>query len=138
MKLFQQERVRVLIVDDSALMRKLLSDMLRTAPEIEVVGTARDGVEAVELAGRLKPDVITLDVEMPGMSGLEALPALLDAHAPARVVMVSALTQQGADVTLAALELRRGRLPPQARSTIRSPSSRPAATCWSRRSSPRS
>jgi two-component system, chemotaxis family, protein-glutamate methylesterase/glutaminase len=97
-------RVRVLVVDDSALMRKLLTDMLRSSPEFEVVGTARDGAEAVEMAGRLKPDVVTLDVEMPGMSGLEALPALLAVH-KAPVVMVSALTQAGAEVTLSALEL---------------------------------
>ena len=73
-------RVRVLIVDDSALMRRLLSDLLGSSPEIEVVGTARDGREAVVQAPRLKPDVITLDVEMPEVSGLEALPALLAVH----------------------------------------------------------
>jgi CheR methyltransferase, all-alpha domain/Response regulator receiver domain len=58
-------RVRVLVVDDSALMRRLLCDLLRSSPEIEVAGTARDGREAVLQAVRLKPDVITLDVEMP-------------------------------------------------------------------------
>ena len=99
-----QARVRVLIVDDSALMRRLLSDLLSSAPEIEIVGTARDGREAVLQAARLKPDVITLDVEMPEVSGLEALPAILAVH-PVPVVMVSALTQEGADVTLQALEL---------------------------------
>jgi two-component system chemotaxis response regulator CheB len=97
-------RVRVLVVDDSALMRRLLSDLLGSSPEIEVVGTARDGREAVIQAARLKPDVITLDVEMPEVSGLEALPMLLAAH-EAPVIMVSALTQEGADVTLQALEL---------------------------------
>src|SRR5271156_3460050 len=99
-----QSRVRVLIVDDSALMRRLLSDLLGSSPEIEIVGTARDGREAVLQAVKLKPDVITLDVEMPEVSGLEALPALLALHA-APVIMVSALTQEGADVTLQALEL---------------------------------
>jgi two-component system, chemotaxis family, protein-glutamate methylesterase/glutaminase len=99
-----QVRVRVLIVDDSALMRRLLSDLLSSAPEIEIVGTARDGREAVLQVARLKPDVITLDVEMPEVSGLEALPAILAVH-PVPVVMVSALTQEGADVTLQALEL---------------------------------
>jgi two-component system, chemotaxis family, protein-glutamate methylesterase/glutaminase len=99
-----QARIRVLIVDDSALMRRLLSDLLSSVPEIEIVGTARDGREAVLQAARLKPDVITLDVEMPEVSGLEALPAILAVH-PVPVVMVSALTQEGADVTLQALEL---------------------------------
>ncbi|HKM55999.1 MAG TPA: chemotaxis response regulator protein-glutamate methylesterase [Isosphaeraceae bacterium] len=97
-------RVRVLVVDDSALMRRLLCDLLRSSPEIEVAGTARDGREAVLQAVRLKPDVITLDVEMPEVTGLEALPLLLAAH-EAPVIMVSALTQEGADVTLQALEL---------------------------------
>ncbi|MGC1723380.1 MAG: chemotaxis response regulator protein-glutamate methylesterase [Isosphaeraceae bacterium] len=97
-------RVRVLVVDDSALMRRLLCDLLRSSPEIEIAGTARDGREAVLQAVRLKPDVITLDVEMPEVSGLEALPLLLAAH-EAPVIMVSALTQEGADVTLQALEL---------------------------------
>ena len=96
--------MRVLIVDDSALMRRLLSDLLGSSPEIEVVGVARDGREAVAQAARLRPDVITLDVEMPEVSGLEALPALLAVH-EVPVVMVSALTQEGAEVTLQALEL---------------------------------
>jgi two-component system chemotaxis response regulator CheB len=99
-----RDRVRVLIVDDSALMRRLLSDLLGSSPEIEVVGLARDGREAVAQAARLRPDVITLDVEMPEVSGLDALPALLAVH-EAPVVMVSALTQEGAEVTLQALEL---------------------------------
>jgi two-component system, chemotaxis family, protein-glutamate methylesterase/glutaminase len=100
----RQARVRVLIVDDSALMRRLLTDLLSSAPEIEIAGTARNGREAVIQAARLKPDVVTLDVEMPEVSGLEALPALLAVH-EAPVVMISALTQEGADVTLQALEL---------------------------------
>jgi two-component system, chemotaxis family, protein-glutamate methylesterase/glutaminase len=99
-----QARIRVLIVDDSALMRRLLTDLLSSAPEIEIVGTARNGREAVVQAAQLKPDVITLDVEMPEVSGLEALPTLLAVH-ETPVVMVSALTQEGADVTLQALEL---------------------------------
>ncbi len=98
------ERARVLVVDDSALMRRLLTDLLRTAPEIEVVGTARDGRDAVLQASRLRPDVVTLDVEMPEASGIDALPLLL-AIGGLEVVMVSALTQEGADVTLHALEL---------------------------------
>lgn len=98
------ERIRVLIVDDSALMRKLLSDLIGSDPEIEIAGTARDGDEAIQLAGRLRPDVVTLDIAMPGRSGLETLPELLEVH-KVPVVMVSTLAQEGADVTLAALEL---------------------------------
>jgi two-component system, chemotaxis family, protein-glutamate methylesterase/glutaminase len=98
-----KERVRVLVVDDSALMRKLIADVLKTAPEIDVVGVARDGAEAVEKTARLRPDVVTLDVEMPGMTGLEALPLIQAAH-DAAVIMISAFTQEGADITLAALE----------------------------------
>ena len=100
----RSELVRVLVVDDSALMRKLLIDLLRTSPEIEVVGEAKDGAEAIERTRTLKPDVITLDVDMPGKSGLETLPALFAVH-EAPVVMVSGLTREGASVTLEALEL---------------------------------
>ncbi len=96
--------IRVLIVDDSALIRKLLTDMLRTSTAVEVVGAAHDGAQALELVESLRPDVVTLDVEMPGLSGLDILPVLIARyHQP--VVMVSSLTQVGADVTLTALEL---------------------------------
>ncbi|WP_337174102.1 chemotaxis response regulator protein-glutamate methylesterase [Paludisphaera sp.] len=96
--------VRVLVVDDSALMRRLLSDVLNSSGRIEVVGVARDGREAVAQTAKLRPDVVTLDVAMPDVSGLDALPAILAVH-ESPVVMVSALTQEGADVTLKALEL---------------------------------
>ncbi len=96
--------IRVLIVDDSALMRKLLKDLLGECEDITVVGMAHDGVDALRLANELQPDVITLDVEMPGRSGLEILPDLL-AKRPVPVLMVSSLTQEGADTTLAALSL---------------------------------
>lgn len=96
-------RVRVLVVDDSALMRRLLTDVFNSSGRLEVVGVARDGREAVIQAAKLKPDVVTLDVEMPEVSGLDALPAILAVH-EVPVVMVSALTQEGADVTLKALE----------------------------------
>jgi len=96
--------IRVLIVDDSALMRKLLKDLLSGSEEIEVVGLANDGEHALEQAVKLQPDVITLDVEMPGRSGLEILPDLL-ARRPVPVLMISSLTQEGAETTLAALAL---------------------------------
>lgn len=100
----EREPIRVLIVDDSALIRKLLADLLKETPGVLVVGSARDGEEALDLASKLKPDVVTLDVEMPGLSGLDILPRLISEHG-VPVVMVSSLTQVGADITLNALEL---------------------------------
>ncbi len=95
--------IRVLIVDDSAFMRKALSIMLEGDPEIEVVGTARDGLEAIEKVQELKPDIVTLDVEMPRMDGLTALRRIMREH-PVPVIMVSSLTQEGAQATIEALE----------------------------------
>lgn len=96
--------IRVLVVDDSALIRKLLTAMLNEAPDIEVVGTAGDPYIARERIKQLKPDVLTLDVEMPRMDGVTFLRNLMRLH-PMPVVMVSSLTEKGADVTLDALAL---------------------------------
>jgi len=96
-------KIRVLIVDDSAVVRNILSEALSRDPEIEVVGTAADPFIAREKIIQLKPDVITLDVEMPRMDGITFLKKLMAAK-PMPVVMVSALTQAGADTTLAALD----------------------------------
>ncbi len=96
--------IKVLIVDDSALVRKLLTEMLSKDREIEVVGTAADPYAAREKIKALNPDVITLDVEMPRMDGVTFLENLMRLR-PMPVVMVSSLTQHGADVTLRALEL---------------------------------
>lgn len=96
-------KTRILIVDDSPLLRQVLVDMLSKEPDIEVVGLARDGLEAISMAKELKPDVITLDVEMPRMSGLEALAAIMRDN-PVPVVMVSTKTSAGAEATLEALE----------------------------------
>ncbi len=96
--------VRVLIVDDSALMRKVLQEILESVPEIEVVGKANDAPSALAMAEKLKPDVVTLDIQMPGQSGLEILPTLVGTLG-LRVVMVSSLTHEGAEETIAALEL---------------------------------
>jgi len=96
--------VRVLVVDDSATMRSLISAVLRSDPEITVVGQAGDPLEAREAIKQLNPDVITLDVEMPNMNGLSFLEKIMRLR-PMPVVMVSTLTQVGADVSLAALEL---------------------------------
>lgn len=96
--------VTVLVVDDSPTMRGLITAALRRDPEIEVVGSAADPLEAREAIKRLNPDVITLDVEMPNMNGLEFLEKIMRLR-PMPVIMVSTLTQAGAEVTLAALEL---------------------------------
>ena len=97
-------KIRVLVVDDSALMRKLLTELLNSDPEIEVVGTAMDAYAAREKIKKLKPDVLTLDVEMPKMDGLSFLSNLMRLH-PMPVVMVSSLTEKGANVTMRALDL---------------------------------
>lgn len=96
--------VKVLIVDDSALVRQLLTEILSKDPEIEVVGAAPDPLIARDKIKQLKPDVLTLDVEMPKMDGLQFLSNLMRLH-PLPVVMVSSLTEAGAAVTLQALEL---------------------------------
>ena len=98
------EKIRVLVVDDSALVRRLLTDMLNSAPDIEVVGAAPDPFIARDKIKSLKPDVLTLDIEMPRMDGITFLRNLMRLR-PMPVVMVSTLTEQGADVTLEALEL---------------------------------
>jgi two-component system chemotaxis response regulator CheB len=95
--------IRVLVVDDSALVREIICDFIRAAPGLEVAGTACDGKEALSLLDKVQPDVVTLDVQMPNMNGLETLDAILQRH-PVPVIMVSSLTQLGANITLEALD----------------------------------
>ena len=97
-------RIKVLIVDDSATMRSLIGAVLRRDPEIEVVGTAGDPLEARAKIKELEPDVLTLDIEMPNMNGLEFLEKIMRLR-PMPVIMVSTLTQKGADATIEALEI---------------------------------
>ena len=97
-------KARVLVVDDSALMREMLTDILRRDPAIEVVGVAVDPVVAWERIKLARPDVVTLDVEMPRMDGLTFLEMLMTHH-PMPVVMVSSMTERGCNTTLRALEL---------------------------------
>lgn len=95
--------IRVLVADDSAFMRTALTRMIESDPGMRVVGTAQTGVEAMEKVTSLEPDVVTLDVEMPRMNGLETLKRIMQ-DAPRPVIMVSSLTQEGADTTLEALD----------------------------------
>lgn len=97
------KKQRILVVDDSPFVRRMLTDLIGEQPDMEVVGIGKNGEEGVALARELKPDLTTLDVEMPIMTGLQALPALLKTGS--RVLMVSSVTQQGAAATLEALEV---------------------------------
>ncbi|MFK9090539.1 chemotaxis response regulator protein-glutamate methylesterase [Bacillus salipaludis] len=94
----------VLVVDDSAFMRRAISHMLEEDSQFHVIGIARNGVEAVEKVKRLKPDLVTMDVEMPKMNGLKALEEIMQ-RTPVSVVMLSTRTREGAKETLHALEL---------------------------------
>lgn len=97
-------KTKVLVVDDSAVMRGLLSRIIGTAPDMDVVGCAHDAQSAREMIKALNPDVLTLDVQMPGLDGIAFLDRLMRLR-PMPVVMVSALTQAGSETTLRALEL---------------------------------
>lgn len=97
-------KIRVLVVDDSVFMRKIISDLIREDERFEVIDTAKNGLEAVEKTVRLVPDVVTLDIEMPQMNGLDALKRIMTER-PVPVVMLSSLTEEGAKETIEALEL---------------------------------
>ena len=99
----QTRKLRVLVVDDSSFMRMVIRSVLEKDPGIEVVGVAMDGVEGVEKALALKPDLITMDIEMPRLDGISALKQVM-AKAPTRVLMVSTLTCEGARATFDALD----------------------------------
>jgi two-component system chemotaxis response regulator CheB len=95
--------VRILIVDDSAVIRRLLGDLLASEPEIVVAGTAANGSQALARILEVKPDLITLDIEMPGMDGLETLVEIRKLYPKLPVIMFSALTERGGTATLDAL-----------------------------------
>jgi two-component system chemotaxis response regulator CheB len=98
------KKIRVLIVDDSAFMRKVLETILLTDENVQVIGHAKDGREAVRLSESLKPDVITMDINMPVMDGLQATAEIMTTN-PRPIVVVSSESRQGAASTLRALEL---------------------------------
>ena len=98
------KKIRVLIIDDSALIRKLLTEIVNSQRDMEAIGAAADPLVAREMIRELNPDVLTLDVEMPKMDGLDFLEKLMRLR-PMPVVMVSTLTEKGSDITFRALEL---------------------------------
>jgi two-component system chemotaxis response regulator CheB len=100
-----KHRIKVLIVDDSALMRKALREIIMTDEALDVVGVARDGKDAIEKVKELKPDVITMDINMPEMDGLTSMQYILDDNPEIPVIVISSLTQDGALTTFEALAL---------------------------------
>lgn len=98
------KKIRTVVIDDSIFMRKAIENMLAGESDIEVVGFGANGEDAVKLAKELKPDVMTLDIEMPKMNGIDAL-GIIMREAPLPVIMVSSLTQENAETTLKALDL---------------------------------
>jgi len=98
------EKIRVLIADDSAFMRKVLVSILDSDGSFEVVGEARDGRETVEKSAKLKPQVITMDINMPHMDGLQATEVIMSTD-PRPILIVSSESRDGAEATLRALEL---------------------------------
>ncbi len=95
---------KILVVDDSAFMRKVIADMIESDPELQVIGVAKNGEEAIERIKELSPDVVTLDIEMPKMDGLTALKIIMERD-PLPVIMLSSLTKKGAEETMKALDL---------------------------------
>ncbi len=98
------KKTRIIVVDDSALVRSLLAEIINRQPDMECVGAANDPIVAREMIRELNPDVITLDIEMPKMDGIEFLSRLMRLR-PMPVVMISTLTERGAEITMRALEL---------------------------------
>jgi two-component system chemotaxis response regulator CheB len=104
MKQSEENIIKVIVIDDSAFMRKSLTLMLESDREIRVIATARDGNDGIEKISKLKPDIVTLDIEMPGMDGLTALKIIME-QMPVPVLMVSSLTTESAQSTMQAFDL---------------------------------
>ncbi|SLM27799.1 Chemotaxis response regulator protein-glutamate methylesterase [Desulfamplus magnetovallimortis] len=99
------DKIKVLVVDDTIVYRKIVNDVLKNIPDVEVVGSATNGKTALSRIASLKPDLLTLDIEMPEMSGIEVLEHIRDNAIPTSAVMLSTLTQRGSEMTIKALEL---------------------------------
>lgn len=104
-KTAQQDKIKIVLVDDSAVIRGALSRILRNDPDIEIVGSVSNGELGIAQARVKQPDILILDVEMPVMDGIAALPKILQASPKTRVIMCSTLTEKGADITIKALAL---------------------------------
>ncbi|MFN3700154.1 MAG: chemotaxis response regulator protein-glutamate methylesterase [Alphaproteobacteria bacterium] len=100
-----EQKIRIILVDDSAVIRGALARLLESDPAIQIVSSVSNGALAVSAAQRYKPDIVILDIEMPEMDGLRALPLIKAASPNTKVVMFSALTQKGAEITMKALAL---------------------------------
>jgi two-component system, chemotaxis family, protein-glutamate methylesterase/glutaminase len=98
------EKIKVLVVDDSFFMRKVISDILNSDPEIEVVGEASNGVEALEKINQLQPKVVTMDYEMPHMDGLSTVKKIVEQDTPPAIIVVSGFVEEGGALTLKFLE----------------------------------
>lgn len=98
------QKIKVLVVDDSAFMRKMISDIINSEHDMSVIDTAKDGQDAIEKVKKYNPDVITLDVEMPKINGLQALTEIKKISS-AQVIMLSSLTSEGSSITIEALNL---------------------------------
>lgn len=96
--------IQVMVVDDSAFMRRVITDIINAQPGMAVIGTARDGADALRKISELQPDVITMDIEMPNMDGLTALKKIMETN-PVPTIMVSSLTRSGAEQTMQALSM---------------------------------
>ena len=96
-------RIRVLVVDDSVVIRRLVTDVLSAHPQVEVVGIAQNGRVALAKVAELSPDAVTMDIEMPEMNGIQAVRELRRTHPRLPIVMFSTLTERGASATLDAL-----------------------------------
>jgi two-component system chemotaxis response regulator CheB len=96
-------RIKVLVVDDSAFMRKIITDILATSSEIEVIGKAKNGQEAIEKVTHLRPDVVTMDIEMPVLDGLQALGYIMS-ECPTRVIMLTGADSEHGDLTMTAFQ----------------------------------
>ncbi|MBF0201245.1 MAG: chemotaxis response regulator protein-glutamate methylesterase [Desulfamplus sp.] len=99
------EKIKVLVVDDTIVYRKIVNDVLKQIPDVEIVGSATNGKTALSRIQLLKPDLVTLDIEMPEMSGIEVLEHIKNDSIPTAAIMLSTLTQRGSEMTIKALEL---------------------------------